>query len=223
LKVLYVVSTLKRCGPTNQLYGIVKHLDRKLFTPVVLTLSPEGKDSRWQDFVALGIDVRTLGLGRLAGVFRGGAALREHIASIAPDVLHTQGIRADSLCMRLFGGNIPQVATLRNYPFKDYVMSYGALQGGLMARWHLHHLGQVPVVALVSHAIHGMLGGSLKRARVVQNGVDVDRYHVVNSTERGFLRERLGLPRDARIFISTGHLDPRKDPITVLDGFLSGA
>jgi len=222
-KVLYVVSTLKRCGPTNQLFGIVKNLDRAQFSPVVLTLSPEGADSRWDDFSALGVDVQTLGLGRLAGVLRGGAELRKRIARIAPDLLHTQGIRADSMCVRLLSGRMPQVATLRNYPFKDYVMSFGLLQGRLMAYWHLYCLRQTSVVALVSHAIHGMFGGRLARARVVQNGVDVDRYHAVDSTGRDLLRERLGLLRDARIFISTGHLDPRKDPLTALDGFIAGA
>lgn len=222
-KVLYVVSTLKRCGPTNQLFGIVKNLDRAQFSPVVLTLSPEGADSRWDDFLALGVDVQTLGLGRLAGVLRGGAELRKRIVRIAPDLLHTQGIRADSLCVRSLNGRIPQVATLRNYPFKDYVMSFGPLQGRFMAYWHLYCLRQTSVVALVSHAIHGMLGGRLAQARVVQNGVDVDRYHAVDSTGRDLLRERLGLLRDARIFISTGHLDPRKDPLTALDGFIAGA
>lgn len=222
-KVLYVVSTLKRCGPTNQLFGIVKNLDRAQFSPVVLTLSPEGTDSRWDDFLALGVDVQTLGLGRLAGVLRGGAELRKRIARIAPDLLHTQGIRADSMCVWLLSGRMPQVATLRNYPFKDYVMSFGPLQGRFMAYWHLYCLRQASVVALVSHAIHGMLGGRLAQARVVQNGVDVDRYHAVDSTGRDLLRERLGLLRDARIFISTGHLDPRKDPLTALDGFIAGA
>lgn len=222
-RVLYIVSTLKRCGPTNQLFGIVKNLDRAQFTPVVLTLSPEGADSRWDDFVALGVNVQTLGLSRLAGALKGAAVLGERITSIAPDLLHTQGIRADSLCVRLLNGRVPQVATLRNYPFKDYVMSFGPLQGRFMAYWHLYCLRQASVVALVSHAIHGMLGGRLAQARVVQNGVDVDHYHAVDSTGRALLRERLGLPHNARIFISTGHLDPRKDPLTALDGFIAGA
>lgn len=222
-RILYVVSTLKRCGPTNQLFGIVKNLDRAQFTPVVLTLSPEGADSRWDDFVALGVDVQTLGLSRLAGALKGAAVLGERITSIAPDLLHTQGIRADSLCVRLLNGRVPQVATLRNYPFKDYVMSFGPLQGRFMAYWHLYCLRQTSVVALVSHAIHGMLGGRLAQARVVQNGVDIDRYHAVESAERALLRERLGLMHNARIFISTGHLDPRKDPLTALDGFIAGA
>jgi glycosyltransferase involved in cell wall biosynthesis len=223
LIILYVVSTLKRCGPTNQLFGLVKNLDRSRFTPVVLTLSPETRDSRWDDFVALGIDVQSLGLGRVTGLLKGARELRAQLSVIKPALVHSQGIRADGLCVRVLPPSVVQIATLRNYPFKDYVMSFGRWQGELMARWHLFNLRQVHAVALVSNAIHGMLGGRLQQARVVQNGVDVDRYHAVDNAERESLRERLGLERQARIFISTGHLDSRKDPVTAIEGFLAGA
>jgi len=223
LIVLYVVSTLKRCGPTNQLFGLIKNLDRTRFTPVVLTLSPETSDSRWEDFVALGVDVQSLGLGRIAGLLIGPQALRARFSAIKPVLVHSQGIRADSLCVQVLPRTVVQVATLRNYPFKDYVMSFGRVQGGLMARWHLFNLRRVHAVALVSNAIHGMLDGYLPKARVVQNGVDIERYYAVATEERSLLRERLGLPCMSRVFISTGHLDPRKDPVTALDGFLAGA
>lgn len=221
--ILYVVSTLKRCGPTNQLFGLIKNLDRSRFTPVVLTLSPEPSESRWDDFVALGIDVQSLRLGRVAGVLMGGRALRARLAVIKPVLIHSQGIRADSLCVWAIPPSVVHVATLRNYPFKDYVMSFGRVQGGLMARWHLFNLRRVHAVALVSNAIYGMLDGRLEQARVIQNGVDVDRYYKVDSAERDALRNRLGLPLHARLFVSTGHLDPRKDPVTAIDGFLAAA
>jgi glycosyltransferase involved in cell wall biosynthesis len=125
--------------------------------------------------------------------------------------------------VRVLSDSVAQVATLRNYPFKDYVMSFGRVQGELMAYWHLYNLRRANAVALVSNAIHGMLGERLPRARVVQNGVDLDRYHTVDPTDRERLRKKLSLPLQARIFISTGHLDPRKDPATAIEGFLSGA
>ena len=223
MNVLYVVSTLKRCGPTNQLFGLVKNLDRSRFTPFVLTLSPETGESRWDDFVALGINVQSLGLGRLSGLLKGRKALSARLSAIKPVLVHSQGIRADSLCVQVLPRSVVQVATLRNYPFKDYVMSFGRIQGELMAHWHLFNLRRVNAVALVSNAIHGMLQGRLPQARVVQNGVDVDRYHLADNAERALLLERLELPQGARIFISTGHLDPRKDPITAINGFLGGA
>lgn len=218
-----MVSTLKRCGPTNQLFGIIKHLDRDKYHPVVLTLSPEAGDSRWDDFVALGIEVRTLGLGRLGGMLASHRMLRKQLSAIKPDVVHTQGIRADGLAARVLTGVCPQVATLRNYPFKDYAMSFGVMRGSLMARWHVSRLKRATVVALVSHAIADMLKQDLPGARVVQNGVDLDRYHPVNGDRKRELRAQFGLAANTRLFISSGDLDPRKDPDVLIQGFLKGA
>lgn len=48
------------------------------------------------------------------------------------------------------------------------------------------------------------------RFRVLIGGVDVDRYRPRPPDERRALRERLGLPLDARIAISAGAVQPRK-------------
>jgi len=42
-KILYLVSSLKKSGPTNQLSYIIKYLDRTKFSPTILTLSSEPK------------------------------------------------------------------------------------------------------------------------------------------------------------------------------------
>ena len=70
-QVLYMVSTLKKSGPTNQLSYIIKYIDRSRFNPIVLTLSNEGHDSAISHFVdKLGVRVDTLGLSRLNGIIK---------------------------------------------------------------------------------------------------------------------------------------------------------
>jgi glycosyltransferase involved in cell wall biosynthesis len=49
-----------------------------------------------------------------------------------------------------------------------------------------------------------------ERFRVLFGGVDVDRYRPRSPAERRELRQRLGLPPDARIAISVGVVQPRK-------------
>jgi glycosyltransferase involved in cell wall biosynthesis len=219
VRILYVVSTLKRCGPTNQLLGIVRHLDRSRFTPTVLTLSPESTESRWVDFVAEGIDVRSLALGRVTGAVLGRGRLSRLVAGLQPDILHSQGFRGDILCAKL---NRRHVATVRNYPYKDYVMTYGRVRGYLMAQRHLHSLQQASAVVFVSHAIKNMVGFSGSNTHVVHNGVDTELYMPAVPEQRRQLRHRLGLPEERCIIISTGHLDLRKDPVTAIDGVLAG-
>lgn len=222
MKILYVVSTLKRCGPTNQLLGIVRHLDRSRFTPTVLTLSPEPAESRWDDFVAAGIDVRSLALGRVAGVVLAQSRLARLVADLQPDILHSQGFRGDILCAKLRGTNPRHVATVRNYAYKDYIMTYGRVRGQLMAQRHLRSLQQASAVVFVSRAIREMVGFSAGNTHVVHNGVDTEIYMPASPEQRRRLRRNLGLPENRCIFISTGHLDPRKDPAVAIDGILAG-
>jgi glycosyltransferase involved in cell wall biosynthesis len=219
VKILYVVSTLKSCGPTSQLLGIVRHLDRSQFVPTVLTLSPEPAESRWRDFVAAGVEVRSLTLGRVAGTLFAEGRLSRMIADIQPDILHSQGFRGDLLCAKM---NRRHIATVRNYPYKDYVMTYGKMRGGWMASRHLRCLQQVPKVVFVSHAIEEMFGFPGSNACVIHNGVDVELYAPVTFERKRRLRDQLGLPEHRCIFISTGHLDPRKDPTVAIDGVLAG-
>lgn len=222
MKILYVVSTLKRCGPTNQLLGIIRHLDRTRFAPTVLTLSPEPAESRWDDFVVAGVDVRSLALGRLAGALLGGGRFARMVAELAPDILHSQGFRGDILCSRLCGTALPHVATVRNYAYKDYVMTYGRLRGQWMAKRHLRCLQHAAAVVFVSRAIREMVGFPIDNPHVVHNGVDIDLYVPVSQEQRRQLRLSFNLPESRRIYISTGHLDPRKDPAVAIEGVLAG-
>lgn len=70
-KILYIVSTLKSTGPTNQLYNIVRYGDNQNYSYTILTLSPEPNDSKIDDFKKLGVRVDTLNLSRVKGVIKG--------------------------------------------------------------------------------------------------------------------------------------------------------
>ena len=50
IKILYVVSTLRQSGPTNQLKGIISNLDKRKYEALVLTLSPEPKKTLVDNF-----------------------------------------------------------------------------------------------------------------------------------------------------------------------------
>ncbi|EJF7529755.1 glycosyl hydrolase family 1, partial [Escherichia coli] len=105
-KVLYVVSTLKRSGPINQLYNLINNFSKYEFDLTIVTLSPEPQDSKLDDFINLGINVITLGLSRLKGVFFAKHKLKKIIDKINPDIVHSQGVRADYLNYLIVGGHM---------------------------------------------------------------------------------------------------------------------
>lgn len=103
IKILYIVSTLKRCGPNNQLFNIINNLDETNFFPVVITLSPEPMDSRFDDYVKAGIEVHSLNLSRFSGVFFAKSKVRKLIDELRPDIIHTQGVRGDIIASQIKG------------------------------------------------------------------------------------------------------------------------
>src|SRR5690554_2914775 len=134
-KILYIVSTLKRSGPTNQLFNVINHLDRSQFEPHLVTLSPEPADNRWKEFQDINVKLYSLKLSRLQGLLFAKYKLGRLIEAIKPDLIHTQGIRADAIVSSL-GMKIPHVATIHNFAPDDYISKFGGLKGRIMVKHH---------------------------------------------------------------------------------------
>src|SRR5690554_5345172 len=122
-KILYVVSTLKSSGPTNQLFNVINHLDRSQYEPHLITLSPEPADSRWKKFQDIKVKLFSLNLSRVKGMLFAKTELRKIIKIIRPDIMRTQGIRADAIVSSL-EMKIPHVATIRNFAPDDYISKF---------------------------------------------------------------------------------------------------
>jgi len=219
IKVLYIVSTLKRSGPTNQLSYIIKYLDRTKFEPLILTLSPEPKDDSMKSYFTdtLGVRVETLGLSRMKGFFLAKNRIKKFIKDNNIDLVHSQGIRADVLMSDI---NIPRVATLRNYPYYDYPMKFGRLRGTIMAKIHLKAIKKKPnnYIACAKTIAEYFKRNSLD-LRYIQNGVDTEKFFPLDIKQKRELRKKLGIDSDRKVFISVGSLIARKNMATVIKGF----
>lgn len=222
IRVIYLVSTLRRAGPTSQLLNILAGLDRARIRPVVVTLSPEPADSMIRHFEASGTPVRTLGLSRLRALVRRrwrsdilGAA-----AATAEDrvVVHSQGVRADVVSARWLGG-LARVATARNYPFDDYPLKFGRLPGLWLAHSHIRAFRRLPQVVACSATLAARLRAHGIEADVILNGVDTARFRPASAQERAQLRAGLGLPAAASVGVSVGALSARKDPLAIVRAF----
>jgi len=218
-RIAYIVSTLKRCGPNSQLHSIIRHLDRTEFEPLVITLSPETDDSVKPHFEQDGIPVVSLHLSRIEGLFAARRKLRNLLKENRVGLLHTQGIRADSLAASL-RREWPAVCSVRNFPQLDYPMTYGHLRGAWMAFCHARALRRAAAPVGVSDAVARNLTEHFGiRARTICNGVETAVWTPAAAEERVSLRRKLGLMQDGTVWVSVGHLSERKDPLTVIRAF----
>jgi glycosyltransferase involved in cell wall biosynthesis len=214
IKILYIVSTLKRSGPVIVLLNIIKYLDRDRYTPIVLTLSPEPKESMKKYFENdLNTKVETLGIGRVQSLFVAKKRIRKFLSENSIDIVHTHGFRADALISKING--IPKVSTLHNYPFYDYPMTYGKVKGYLMAKIHLYFLRYINEPRVVSKSISEILINKNNYSiKYIRNGTET-----IENLDKNIAKKRIDIEKNKKVFISVGHLNKRKDPITIIKAF----
>lgn len=210
-KILYLVSTLEAKGPTNQLFYIIKHLDKSTFEPLILTLSPEPASSLKPLFDQEGIPVQTLGTGRITGILKNRAIIQSIIESFQPDIVQSMGIRADAYNAQL-PSNIKRITTSRNFPLEDYPSKFGKIKGFLMAKKHLSSFKSLEVIAC-SKSISAQLATVGVRTHTIQNGVDLDRFFPTPNKEN--------LSSNIKKFVTVGSLIPRKNVETIINAFNS--
>lgn len=217
-RILYVVSTLERSGPTNQLYNLIKYMDRGRFDVHLITLSPEPGDSRWDDYTQLGVPCSSFNLSRFSSLFWGKRCLSQAVEQIGTDLLHTQGIRSDVFSSGI-EWDIPKISTVHNFPQLDYPMKRGEVLGRIMAFCHMRSLRGLDMCVGVSEAVAKNLRQKydLMNVTAIKNGVDTDQFCPVMGGDKKRLRKKLDLPLGADIFVSTGHLSERKDPLYLIE------
>lgn len=222
-RVLFVASTLQSSGPINIVYNIVKNLDRRQFEPFILTLSPESTShsSSRERFEKLGTKLYSLSLSRFGHMLSGKSAFREMVRQLAPDVVHTHGIRADVAVSQLErDGEAPlRVSTVHNYPYQDYPLTYGKPLGLWMATMHIKALHKLDARVACSRAVSDMLKKHGLRLLTIQNGVDTEKFSALNQPDKHELRIALDLPIKKVVYISVGHLSKRKDPEAIINAF----
>lgn len=219
-KILYIVSTLKRSGPTNVFYNLIKYIDHSDFEIYILTLSPEPGKSRWKEFSSLGVHLFSLNLSRVKGLIFARKHIQSLLAEIKPHLVHTQGIRGDIIATKL-KISIPRISTIHNFPQHDYVMKYGHVIGNGMLFHHINALRKMSACIGVSNAVTANVKNKYNISNVIpiQNGVDTDIFFPSKEGEKVNLRKRLNLPLTGKFFICSGHLSALKNPIFLIENW----
>jgi len=220
MKILYIVSTLKKCGPVFVLRNIVKNINRLAFQPMVLTLSPETDNSMIGEFCDSMISIRSLSMGRIEGITKGINKVGNFVGELEPDIIHTHGLRADYLSVKCLG-EFPCISTIHNNPSLDYVMTYGLFKGNLLAKWHLELIRKMQNPVFCSKCNFDVLKGLNPNSTYIQNGVDDDTFKPLEGDAKSRTKETLGFSPKDIIILSVGHLSPRKRPETLIRGFSS--
>ena len=219
-KVLFITSTLRSSGPINIVFDILKYLDKDIFEPMVLTLSAEPENSQLDRFRSLDIPIHSLNLSRIKGLFLAKSELKAFTDKHQPHVIHSHGIRPDSLSLQCLE-KYRRVCTIHNNPYEDYPLKFGRFLGTYMAWKHIHVFQKIDFPVAISETLVQQLTPYQVQAKpTILNGIDQDNFYAIAEKEQLLLRDRLNLPKDKTILVSVSQLILRKDPQTVIKGFL---
>jgi len=219
--IVFIITSLRRTGPVNILFDLITSLDRSVYRPHILTLCNEDGDSRWCDFVSEGVSLRSLNLPKGWRFIAASARIKTEIDNIRPAVVHCFGFRAD-MVGTFYLKNYEKVSSQLNYPFDDYVMTYGKVVGGIMAQLTVLALRRDYVAVACSKDVAAKLKNKGVRSRIVYNAINDARFIPLKHEERSMQRKNLKLWSDAEfIFIFVGVLSERKQPLIALQAFLN--
>lgn len=203
-KILYVVRTLRRGGPVNVVFSIIKKLDKTKFTPIILTLKQESEESRINDFTDLGIEVMTS-----RNILTGAINFFKIIHKNKFTVIHSHGLFPD-LINSMLGCGIFSMTTIHNYPYDDYPLLYGKFMGRMMAIVHVFIQRRLFCVAC-SNSIKNAYKKNLNiDSIVIVNGVDYEHNLVLSS--QNDVQKRL---------IYLGKLENRKNLDFLISSFIA--
>lgn len=220
-KVLYVLSDLRRVGPTNQTLNIILNCGVSVKKIKVLTLFKEPGKTMMQEYLDHGIIIESLALtrGNYVNICR---RLCEYIKRENPQIVHSYGTKPD-ICLFVASRfiNFIHIITARNIPMEDYLPRMGRIVGTIVAKIHTFVMRHSSYVVACSKTVANVLNNvyGCDNVFVIQNGVDTERFH--STMGKRIIRRNLGLPLEGKFFISTGFFTPRKHINNIVDAFLN--
>lgn len=220
IKVLFVVTNCKSCGPIQQTLNIIKNLDINIFEPILLTIYPEPIDGTSKLNLYLKyVKHHYVPLGKFDIIIGRYEKLEEMLEKINPDIIHSTGAFPDFTISRI--GKYNHLITLRNFVWDDYPDRYGYIFGNVLAYLHIYAMQLSSKTVTCSESLSNIYKNKLNMDYdFVRNGVDTVKFRKTNLEEQVIARKELDLPEDAFIFVYVGPIIGRKNVRFLLEGFL---
>ena len=215
VKVAHLITGLNAGGAEMMVYKIVKNTDKGKFIPIVISLLPPGPVSELIE--KENIKLYHLNLSKIFSIPRVFFELVRIIKKEKPIILHNYLFHAD-LFGRITGwvAKVPIiVSSIRNEDIG------GAKREKLM-RLTDFCVDQVTAVCQAAGEAQ-VKAKSIKREKlkIIYNGVELNKYKTLTEKNIVYYRNKLNIPRNHKILITVGRLEPQKNHQVLLKAFAS--
>lgn len=214
IKVMIIISRFDACGPNMILLPIVKKMkeNEDVYDIHILTLYCERKRSMSDSFEKLGIDIRRAEISsnkRWLNICR---AIKNWERVWQPDIVYSSGLSADFYTVNTLK-NKKLCCTLHNNAYEDLEFGFGRIIGKIGECITYFSIIHMDYVICCSKTLQSIYQKRFPKKQIysIQNGTDVSRFQC---------RDKVGNDRSGKvIFLVSGSLDNRKDPITIINAF----
>ena len=216
--ILYLIPHLQKSSPVIQLFGMIKYLDRDKYNPIILSFFKERQNSIQEQFVEQGVSVISANLERWQ-LLQQKKLLKDKILEIQPDIIHSCSVLTDGICSDV-DIHVPLVLTVHSFIYEDVLNRYGKLLGWYMCKREEKTMLKADAVITCSKTLAEKYQKKILRDYIpIQNGIETSLWEQDESLKKEILRDKLDLPREAFIVLSTNLLDSIKDPILLIKAF----
>lgn len=219
MNIAYLVSDLRAAGPINQAYNLVTGLSLLNCNVWIVTLYEERVDSWITRFEKAKVNIFQLHADPkhlLKAVHNLESFIKKHNVNI----LHSSGMSADFVnsCVK---ANVLKINTVRQ-EFGALAEGKGILKKLFSTYLTLFNHKAMDIRVACSKALQNHLNNySSLHYECVENGVDVEKYGLIDYRKKNELREDLGIDRNKIVYLSVGVLYTRKQTLALAKTFAS--
>lgn len=215
IRIMYLINSLKKGGPVNMLYTLVKYMDYSKYEITIMALK-DCKEEDKCDFSNIQCNILQLNENNIGpqNLFK----IKKVIKSINPHIIHSHGGTADYICSKMSNQYIT-FSTVHCVPEEDFIMKKGLIFGKIKSAIFYYHLSSIikPIACskTVSDKIYNYRGLHID---CVQNGID---YSIIDDYDQKLVLEQPWNKNkdNSIIFVFCGFLSKRKNVNFAIDAF----
>lgn len=221
MKILYIVSHLRKGGPTDVLYNICSYIIQRT-NVLIVCLRKETHNSDIQRFKELGATIVSLNNSYFKCEFcyqKIGKNIQQMIEHGNVNIVHCHGYHPVLVGSKL--KKVRVISTLHNRANEDFINVFGNIVGRYMLRKYYKALNQFYLNIAVSKSAEELYKQKVNKVIYINNGINTNIYRPVNVQRIAELRQIYNIPQDATILVSTGRIEPEKRVESLIQWFNS--
>lgn len=208
MKILYIVTSIKKGGPQKVLDGIINYINDEVY---IISLFGKDDEDLLKDYEKRNIKVIRCNLNKYTILFS--KSIKKIIKNIQPDIIHSHGFWPDYVNSKLKNNTI---TTLHNNMFEDYIYTFGHLKGSIMIKIHRYSLKRIKKIICCSKSIYDIMKKYYKEISYIQNGVE---FVPKNEQIRNEIRNKYNIRKNDIVYLYAGVLSSRKNVLKLLELF----